>query len=227
MNDRSPAMPNASDRAALERLGARIVTPDDGDWPRGFGDLRDPPAFLTVRGALPPGGVAIVGARDANEEACAFARALAARLGRAVISGLARGIDAAAHLGALDAGLPTVAYVGTGLARTFPPEHAELAETIVARGGALASERPPNDAASDWSLMRRDRLQAAHAEAVVLVVSDLAGGAMHAMRFARELRRPRFVLDDGASGNRAALAAGALLLPRDVDAAASRILTVS
>lgn len=190
--------------------------------------MHDPPPFLAVRGVLPVGGIAIVGARDAEENACAFARALAARLGRPVISGLARGIDAAAHRGALDAGLPTVAYVGTGLARTFPPEHAELAVTIVARGGALASERSnPNDDATACSLTRRDRLQAAHAGAVVLIVSDLAGGAMHTMRFAREFGRPRFVLDERASGNRAALADGALLLPRDVNAAASRILTGS
>jgi DNA processing protein len=209
-----------------KRMNDRIVTPEDDEWPRGFADLPDPPVFLSVRGRLPAGGVAIVGARDADDDACAFARALAARLGRAVISGLARGIDAAAHRGALDAGLPTVAYVGTGLARTFPPEHAELAETIVARGGALASEFPEEQEASEWSLMRRDRLQAAHGDAVVLVVSDLAGGAMHTLRFARELGRPRFVLDDGASGNHAALADGALLLPRDVEAAASRILAV-
>jgi DNA processing protein len=213
------------DLAALERLGARIVTPDDADWPRGFDDLRDPPAFLTVRGTLPAGGVAIVGARDADEGACAFAHALATRLGRAVISGLARGIDAAAHRGALDASLATVAYVGTGLARTFPPEHAELAETIVARGGAVAAERPPHDAASDWSLMRRDRLQAAHAAAVVLVVSDDAGGAMHTLRRARELGRARFALDTDASGNRAVLADGAVPLLWDAGDAAETILS--
>ena len=209
-------------------MGDRIITPDDAEWPRGLRDLRDPPPFLSVRGVLPAGGIAIVGARDADEDACAFARALAARMGRPVISGLAHGIDAAAHRGALDAGLPTLAYVGTGLARTFPPEHAELAETIVARGGALASERAqPDDAATEWSLMRRDRLQAAHADAVVLVVSDVTGGAMHTLRFARELGRPRFALDDAAGGNRAALGDGALFLPRDVDAAASRMLAVS
>ena len=208
-------------------MNDRIITPDDDEWPEGLRELRDPPPFLTVRGVLPAGGIAIVGARDADDEACAFARALAASLGRPVISGLARGIDAAAHCGALDVGSPTVAYVGTGLARTFPPEHAELAEAIVARGGALASERSnPDDDATECSLMRRDRLQAAHAEAVVLIVSDLAGGAMHTLRFARELGRRRFVLDERASGNRAALADGALLLPRDVDAA-SRILAVS
>jgi DNA processing protein len=197
------------DLATLEALRARIVTPDDADWPAGFADLRDPPAFLSVRGPLPPTGIAIVGARDADERACAFARELAARAGRPVISGLARGIDAAAHRGAHDANVPTVAYVGSGLARTFPPEHAELAEAIVAAGGAVAAESSPQSGVTAWSLKRRDRLQAAHAAAVVLVVSGASGGAMHTMRFARKLGRPRFALDVEASGNAQALADGA------------------
>ncbi len=214
------------DLALLERLGARLVTPVDPGWPPGFADLRDPPAFLAVRGTLAGRGVAIVGARDADDEACAFAHELAIRLGRTVVSGLARGIDAAAHRGALEARLPTIAYVGTGIARTYPPEHEALAEAIVAGGGALATENAPHDRATSWSLMRRDRLQAAHAAAVVLVVSDADGGAMHTMRFAEKLGRPRFALDRGASGNAAALAAGALPLPQDAEAAAERIASI-
>jgi DNA processing protein len=213
-----------TDLDVLERLGARLITPQDAEWPAGFADLRDPPAFLAVRGALASGGVAIVGARDADERACSFAHELAMRLGRTVVSGLARGVDAAAHRGALAAGLHTVAYVGTGLARTYPPEHAELAEAIVDAGGGLASEHPPHDAASAWSLMRRDRLQAAHAAAVVLVVSNDAGGAMHTLRYAKELGRARFALDTDASGNRAALADGAVSLRWDAGVAAETIL---
>jgi DNA processing protein len=212
-----------ADLAALERLSARLVTPGDPDWPSGFDDLRDPPAWIAVRGTLPRDGVAIIGARDAAPSACAFAAELAARLERPVVSGLARGIDAAAHRGALDAGIPTVAYVGTGLARTSPPEHAQLAEEIVAHGGALASERPPEDRVSAWSLQRRDRLQAADARAVVLIVSDAAGGAMHTVRVARQLGRLVFALDAEASGNRLAREHGATSLPWDVDEAVARI----
>jgi DNA processing protein len=212
-----------ADLATLERLSARLVTPGDPDWPSGFADVRDPPAWIAVRGVLPPDGVAIVGARDADPAPCAFAAELAARLRRPVVSGLARGIDAAAHRGALDAGAPTVAYVGTGLARTSPPEHAHLAEEIVAHGGALASERPPDDGASTWSLQRSDRLQAAHARAVVLIVSDVAGGAMHTLRFARQLGRPVFALDVDASGNRLAREHGATPLPWIVDEAVAQI----
>jgi DNA processing protein len=140
-------------------------------------------------------------------------------------SAASRGIDAAAHRGALEARTATVAYVGTGLARTYPPEHVELAEAIVAGGGAVASEHAPQDGASAWSLKRRDRLQAAHARAVVLVVSDAAGGAMHTMRFAAQLGRPRFALDAEAGGNRTAIADGAIPLPWDAERAASRILS--
>jgi DNA processing protein len=215
-----------ADLATLEALGARLVTPGDPDWPPGFADLPDPPAFLAVRGSLPPSGVAIVGAREADDRACAFARDLASQLGRPVISGLARGIDAAAHRGALDAGLSTVAYVGTGIARTYPPEHADLAEAIVGAGGALAAERAPQDGVTRWSLVRRDRLQAAHAAATALVVSDADGGAMHTMRFARACGRPRFALETEATGNAAALREGAQRLPWDVGEAVSRILAV-
>ena len=199
----------------------RVVGPDDDDWPAGFADLRDPPARLMVRGTLPRGGIAVIGARDADPRACAFARAFAAALREPIVAGLAPGIDAAAHRGALEAALPTVAYVGGGLARL---EDEELAEAIVAAGGGLASECAPETAPSPWTRMRRDRLQAAHARAVVLVVSDAAGGAMHTLRFARELGRPCFAFAHGASGNALALADGARPLPCDVRAAADALV---
>lgn len=206
---------------ALEALGARIVTPADPDWPPGFADLPDPPAFLTVRGTLPRGGIAVIGARDAAEEERAYARALAAALQRPVVAGLAPGIDDAAHRGALDAGRPTVAYLGSGLSH---PEDPALAEAIVAGGGALASEYGPAVPATAWTRKRRDRLQAAHASAVVLVVSDAEGGAVHTLRFARAYGRARFALDAEASGNRIALADGAAALPWEARAAARIIL---
>ncbi len=211
------------DLAALEALGARIVTPADPEWPAGFAGLREPPAFLTVRGALPRGGIAVIGARDATAAECGFARALAARLQRPIVAGLAPGIDTAAHRGALDAGRPTVAYLGSGLGRAEDPE---LADAIVAGGGAVATEYGPAAPASAWTRRRRDRLQAAHADAVVLVASDAEGGAMHAMRFARACGRPRFALDAEASGNRIATTEGALVLPWETNAAAARIRAV-
>ena len=209
--------------ATLARLGASIVTMDDPQYPPGLRELDDPPALLFVRGTLPKGGIAIIGTRTAPPPAAEFSRALAQRLGVPIVSGLATGIDAAAHRGALDAGVPTIAYVATGLGVTYPPEHRSLEEEIVARGGAIATERLPGEPVVKWALVHRDRLQAAHARAVVLIASEMDGGAMVTMRFARQLGRPRFALaaygDRMYTGNAQAHADGAHVLPFDVDRA--------
>ena len=207
----------------LQKLGAHILTIADEGYPAGLRDLEEPPAFLCVRGALPEGGIAIVGSRTPPERAASFARELAAACAMPVVSGLAAGVDAAAHHGALDAGLATVAYVGTGLGVTYPPEHRALEDEIVSRGGAVASERLPDEPVTKWALVHRDRLQAAHAQATVLIASEIDGGAMQTMRFAKDLRRPRFVLDAQGereyAGNVQARADGAIALPFDVKGA--------
>ena len=202
----------------LESLGARVVALGDPSYPAGLRDLRDPPAFLCVRGTLSPSpwraGTAVVGARDADERALDAARAIVRSAAAPIVSGLALGVDAAAHGAAIERGVPTIAYVGTGLGTTYPPEHAELEERIVAAGGAICSEFLPGDGVTRWSLVRRDRLQAAHAASVVLVASRTDGGAMHAMDVARRLDRPRYAMRppdaaDAYAGNARAIAAGA------------------
>lgn len=207
----------------LRKLGAHLVTIVDDDYPEGLRQLDEPPAFLCVRGTLPKGGIAIVGSRTPTPEAAEFAKALAAQCGMPVVSGLALGVDAAAHHGALDAGVATVAYVGTGLGVTYPPEHRMLEEEIASRGGAVASERLPDEPVTKWALVHRDRLQAAHAAATVLVCSEIDGGAMQTMRFAKDLSRARFVLDAQGqpiyAGNVQARSDGAIALPFDVKAA--------
>lgn len=213
----------------LAKIGASLVTIRDSAYPKGLLDLDDPPAFLCVRGSLPEGGIAIVGSRTPPPEALEFAHQLARECGMPVVSGLAAGIDAAAHHGALAAGLATIAYVGTGLGITYPQEHRALEEEIVARGGAVASERLPDEPVTKSALVHRDRLQAAHAVATVLVASEIDGGAMQTMRFAKELGRARFVLDGQGSaqyaGNVQARADGAIALPCDVAAALKKIRT--
>jgi DNA processing protein len=209
--------------ARLAKLGASLVTIADSAYPAGLRDLEDPPAFLSVRGTLPEWGIAIVGSRTPPPQAARFARDLAAACGMPVVSGLAAGVDAAAHHGALDAGLATIAYVGTGLGITYPAEHHALEDEIVARGGAVASERLPDEPVTKWALVHRDRLQAAHAVATVLIASEIDGGAMQTMRFAKNLGRVRFVLDAQGqreyAGNVQARGDGALALPLDVRAA--------
>ncbi len=211
----------------LQRLHATLVTIADSAYPAGLLDLEEPPAFLCVRGTMPRSGIAIIGSRTPPAAAAEFARELAVSCGSAVVSGLALGVDAAAHAGAMEAGLATIAYVGTGLGTTYPPEHRALEDEIIARGGAVASERLPDEPVTKWSLLHRDRLQAAHARATVLVSSEIEGGAMQTMRFAKELARPRFVLDaNGApqyGGNAQARHDGAIPIPFDVDAALRKI----
>lgn len=207
---------------------AREIASADADYPRGLLELADPPE-LWVLGRVPQNGLAIVGSRNASETAARFAFELARRFGTPVISGLALGIDGAAHRGALAAGLPTLAYVGTGIDLVYPPEHDALREDILAAGGGIATEQPPGTPATDATLRQRDRLQAAHARGIVLVVTEPEGGAMHTMRFARGLARPRFALEpNGAAetrGNALAIADGARPLPWDLDRACTLVAT--
>jgi DNA processing protein len=182
---------------------------------------------LYFRGRLPPGGIAIIGSRTPPPAAAAFAYELGCRLREPVIAGLAPGIDAAAHRGALAAGTPTVAFVGYGFGCTDPPEHAELEAAIVNAGGAVATLERPGTPASEESLVARDRLQAERARAVVLICTEIEGGAMHTMSFARELGRPRFAVvppfetSNAAvwGGNLKCIEDGATPLPFDLDEA--------
>jgi DNA processing protein len=190
---------------------------------------------LYVRGVLPKGGIAVIGSRTPPPEATEFAYAFASRMNQPVIAGLAPGIDVAAHRGALAAGIRTVAFVGYGFGRTDPPEHQELERDIVAAGGAIATLLPPGTPATEATRIERDRLQAEHAQAVVLVCTEVSGGALYTMRFARELGVARFaitpptvssspfdklrVTQDVWAGNVACIADGAMPLPFDVDRA--------
>jgi DNA processing protein len=182
-------------------------------------------------GRLPKDGVAVIGSRTPPAEAAEFAYRLAFNLNEPIVAGLAPGIDAAAHRGALAAGTPTVAFVGYGFGRTDPPEHAELEKAIVHAGGAIATLEPPGTPASEKSRIARDRLQAEQARAVVLVCTEIGGGAMHTMRFAQELDRPRFAIvppkdaahSDKWVGNRQCIDEGAIPLPFDVDLALNEI----
>jgi len=201
--------------ARLEGLHARCIALGAPQFPPALLDLRDPPALLFVRGAhIAQGGTAVVGTRTPSEAGAAMAYALAQRVAAPIVAGLALGIDAAAHRGALERGVATIAYVGHGLGATYPPEHRALEDAIAASSGAVISERPPGEPVTRWALVRRDRLQAAHADACILVETERYGGAMHTLRFAASLGRPRFALEPRAgdprtNGNAKAIADGA------------------
>lgn len=150
-------------------------------YPDAFSRLGDPPERIYLIGdpkALEE-GLAIVGARKATPYGAGCARRFAVRAaqrGVTVISGGARGCDAAAHLGALDAGGRTVAFLGGGCDRVYPREHAGLFRRIIEQGGALASENPWGFQPLGWTFRRRNRLIASLARATLIVEAGLPSG---------------------------------------------------
>ncbi|MGQ0614849.1 MAG: DNA-processing protein DprA [Planctomycetaceae bacterium] len=171
------------------------VRPLGGEaYPAALAPLSDPPPALWLRGSLLPCdgvAVALVGSRDATPYGRRIAHALAADLGRAgvtVISGLARGIDAAAHEGALSAAGRTVAVLGSGLLEPYPPEHLGLLERI-AQQGAVLSEFPLHTPPRPLHFPRRNRLIAALALATVVVEAGPGSGALGTARHALDLGR--------------------------------------
>ena len=156
---------------------------DRGDprYPAAFSRLADPPARLYLIGdpAALEKGLAIVGARKATPYGAGCARRFARRAaqrGVTVVSGGARGCDAAAHEGALAAGGRTVAFLGGGCDRIYPREHAGLFRRIVEGGGALVSENPWGFQPLGWTFRRRNRLIASLARATLIVEAGLPSG---------------------------------------------------
>lgn len=119
-----------------------------------------------------------------------------------VVSGLASGIDTAAHKGCLDAGGKTIAVVGSRLDIVHPKENIELQNQILKSGGLIISEQPEGTKANPRTLIARTRIQMALADKVVVVECEKESGTMHAVNFARQLHKPIFVLDCEWSGNR-------------------------
>jgi len=179
--------------------GIQAVPIESALYPRGLLDLRTPPVVLFVSGELQPGdarAIAIVGTRTPSAKGLQAAREVARRAAAAgfcVVSGLARGIDTAAHRSALLATGRTIAIVGNGLLNTYPPENRILAARI-RRRGVVISELWPEEQVCRRNLLARDRLQAAMSLAVVVVQSHLGCGSLTTARYAISCRRPLFVL---------------------------------
>lgn len=182
--------------------GLEFITPRDEVYPALLREIHDPPIGLYAHGAVNDGrmarrGVAIVGSRRTTQYGLGLARAWAAELTRQgfmIVSGLARGIDTAAHEGALEAGGVTVAVLGTGIDRVYPPENLDLRRRIAAEGGAVLSEFPLGRRADRQSFAMRNRIVAGMCEATVVVESDVDGGAMITARFAGEQGRLLFAV---------------------------------
>jgi DNA processing protein len=168
-----------------------IVRGHEG-YPEGFHRLIHPPGVLFLRGhgeILKRPGVAIVGSRKATTRAREAARRLGAAVARAgtpVVSGLAFGVDAAAHRGALEAPGPTVAVMGRGADRSYPRAHAALFERIVDEG-LVVSEFPPGTPPAPHHFPRRNRIIAALSSCVVVVEAGPKSGALHTVEHALDL----------------------------------------
>jgi len=183
-----------TEAAALARAGATLVTRPDAAYPAGLREIPDPPLTLAVRGGLAAPdepAVAIVGTRRASEYgrrlAVELARALA-QAGVTVVSGLAAGIDGAAHRAALEAGGRTIAVVGTGIDRVYPAWHAELAEAVAAQG-ALVSEFPCGAAPLAFHFPRRNRLISGLSLGTVVVEAAEQSGSLITAAFALQQNR--------------------------------------
>jgi DNA processing protein len=197
----APAVPSAQevDRElhTLERLGAYIIFAGEPDYPPLLALLDDAPAVIIVGGdpaLLSHRAVALVGGRNASANGQRMAESLAAELAGSlvVVSGLARGIDAAAHTGALRTGR-TIAAVAGGLDMPYPPEHADLQHRI-AECGAVVTEAPLGTAPQARHFPRRNRLIAGLALGVVVVEAALRSGSLITARLAQDAGRELFAV---------------------------------
>ncbi len=185
---------------ALNGLNAQAVFYGDESYPASLLPIENPPDVLFVRGILPPGGtpaIAVVGSRRATRYGFTQARRIARELadkGVAIISGLARGIDAAAHLGALDAHGRTVAVLGSGVGNLYPPENRELAERILAEGGAIVSELAPDAPPLPYHFPVRNRIISGLSQGVLLVEAQRKSGTHFTVDYALSQGREVFAL---------------------------------
>jgi len=224
----------AREVAAAEELGASVLTRFDPGYPPALLDLALPPPVLYHQGPLPatlggPDGpaVAMVGTRKADPEGREIAELFAHSLadaGVAVVSGFARGIDAAAHTGAVASGRgPTVAVLGCGLGVSYPRGHRKLRRRVLETGGALVSEWRCGTLPRPWRFPVRNRVIAALAQITLVVQAAPRSGSLITARHAMELGRdvwavPGRIFDERALGTNALIRDGAYpaIHPRDL-----------
>ncbi len=186
--------------SSAQAAGVRIVSIVEDDFPEELRLIADPPLVIFIRGTISSSPrLAIVGARRATPYGKNFAMSLAESLsaiGISVVSGLARGIDTAAHLGSLSGEAPTagVAVLGCGVDYYYPPENGELAQRLLAAGGALISEYGVDTPPRDFFFPERNRIISALSEAVIVVEAELRSGALITARVAAEQGKEVFAV---------------------------------
>ncbi len=184
----------------MDALDAKALFYGDADYPALLLPIVHPPDVLFVRGDMPPQGtpaIAIVGSRSSTRYGSSQARRIARELaekGVTIVSGLARGVDAAAHLGALDAHGRTIAVLGSGVGQIYPPENKDLAARILAEGGAIVSELAPDAPPLAFHFPVRNRIIAGLADGVLLVEARLKSGTHSTINHALNQGREVFAL---------------------------------
>jgi DNA processing protein len=209
-----------------EKLGVRLITRECHDYPPLLNEIHNAPPVFYCRGELLERdqlSIAIVGSRRCTLYGRQQAQKLAsglARAGMTIVSGLARGIDGAAHEGAIQAKGRTVAVMGTGVLKIYPPEHDELAKQVISHG-ALVSEFPLDQRPSPGLFPQRNRIIAGLSHGVIIVEATQKSGALHTARHAMEQGREVFALpgraDSLASEGCHALIRDGVTLIRNVD----------
>lgn len=210
--------------ARAEALGAEMITQNDERYPAILKEIHDPPYFLWSLGTMPPRSdqdqaVAVVGTRKATSYGLRVARELAeelARRGFTIISGLAYGIDAAAHRGALSVGGRTIAVLGSGVDRIYPGKHARMAREMLDQG-AILSEYPMGEKPDAPNFPRRNRLISGLAQGTVVVEAYDRGGALITASLAVQQNREVFavpgpIYSRASAGTNDLIRAGATLV---------------
>ena len=211
----------------LSRLDVHMVSLWDAeDYPALLRSIYDPPALLYVRGRLPRHpGLAVVGARQASIASQQLTHTLCRQVaaeGIAIVSGLARGIDRAAHEGALSANGATVGVLGCGIDRIYPQDNAHLFEDIPAQGGAIVSEYPPDTPPLARHFPGRNRIISGMCQGVLVVEAAVRSGSLITAGFALDQGREVFAMpgpayNPGSCGTNQLLKEGAHLVTESAD----------
>lgn len=189
----------AAELTRCREQNVKIIVREDPHYPRPLTNIPDPPSLLFVRGGLMSGdalSIAIVGTRHASSYGIRHTERFAGALSRAgytIVSGLARGIDAAAHRGAINAGGRTLAVLGSGVLNIYPPEHVKLAEEVIAHG-AMLSESPPLAPPMAHAFPQRNRIVTGLSLGVLVVEASERSGALISARHALEQGREVFAM---------------------------------
>ena len=177
----------------------KVVTFFDSYYPAGLRDLASPPPILWYRGQIPKiAGVAIVGTRKPSPRGAELAfqaGRIATENDLCVVSGLALGIDSAAHKGSLENAGVNVAVLACDVRSPSPKSNHKMAEDILENGGCLIAEVPPGTITEARNLVARNRIQAAWANGLIMAECGIPSGTLHTVRFALQLKRPVAVFD--------------------------------